>query len=92
MAAVTPFALWRTNERARRYTISLEPHASSEAETADTFETWVNETWVNGSLDTWTGRRQSKVAAIEILPPLAAVAVGMTALGIVFEIAQRNQI
>jgi hypothetical protein len=37
-------------------------------------------------------RGKSGTAAIEILLPLGAAAVGMTALGIVFELAQRYQI
>jgi hypothetical protein len=41
-------------------------------------------TWARGEFDTWTGRRKAADAAVEILLPLAAVAFGMTGLGIVF--------
>lgn len=40
--------------------------------------------WVRGQFDTYAGRRKATVAVIEILLPLAAVAFGMTGLGMVF--------
>jgi hypothetical protein len=40
--------------------------------------------WARGKLDTWAGRRNAAEAAVEILLPLAAVAFGMTALGMIF--------
>jgi len=43
--------------------------------------------WLRGELDTWTGRCRSRTAAIEILLPIAAVAFGMTAFGIVYMVA-----
>lgn len=43
--------------------------------------------WIRGDLDAWTGRCRSWTAAIEILLPIAAVAFGMTAIGIVFLVA-----
>jgi hypothetical protein len=43
--------------------------------------------WIHGDLDAWTGRCRSWTAAIEILLPIAAVAFGMTAIGIVFLVA-----
>ncbi len=44
--------------------------------------------WIHGDLDAWTGRCRSWRAAIEILLPIAAVAFGMTAIGIVFLVAR----
>jgi MFS superfamily sulfate permease-like transporter len=42
--------------------------------------------WVVGEFDTWTGPVKSANATIEILLPIAAVAVGMTVLGLLFHI------
>lgn len=41
-------------------------------------------TWAAGELETSQGRRGAVDAAIEILLPLAAAAVGMTAIGLVY--------
>ena len=38
--------------------------------------------WLSGDLETWQGRVSARDAVIEILLPLAAVAFGITALGI----------
>ncbi len=43
--------------------------------------------WIHGDLDAWTGRCRSWTAAAEILLPIAAVAFGMMAFGIVFLVA-----
>jgi hypothetical protein len=43
--------------------------------------------WIRGDLDAWTGQCRTWTAAIEILLPIAAVAFGMTAFGIVFLVA-----
>jgi hypothetical protein len=40
--------------------------------------------WAAGELETSQGRRRAVDAAIEILLPLAAAAVGMTAIGLVY--------
>jgi hypothetical protein len=42
--------------------------------------------WAAGQFDTWTGPVKGASAAAEILLPIAAVAVGMTVLGLVFHI------
>jgi hypothetical protein len=42
--------------------------------------------WVLGEFDTWTGPVKSANATIEVLLPIAAVAVGMTVLGLLFHI------
>ena len=39
--------------------------------------------WASGEFDTAQGRRRASDAAVEILLPIAAVAFGMTAMGIV---------
>ena len=45
--------------------------------------------WAKCNFDTWTGRQEGAAAATEILLPIAAAAVGMTAIGIVF-LAERG--
>jgi hypothetical protein len=42
--------------------------------------------WAAGELDTWQDRVKGTNAAVEMLLPVAAVAFGMTAFGIVFGI------
>jgi hypothetical protein len=42
--------------------------------------------WAVGEFDTWTGPVKGANATAEILLPIAAVAVGMTVLGLVFHI------
>lgn len=72
MALVIPLALWRANVTSR----TTEP----KSETLDT--------WLRGRFATWTGYENGSTAAIEILLPLAAVAFGITALGIVLELTR----
>ncbi len=43
--------------------------------------------WAAWDYDTWAGRLSGAQAAIQILLPLAAAAVGMTVIGIVFRFA-----
>ena len=44
--------------------------------------------WLRGRFATWTDHEPGALAAIEILLPLAAVAFGLTALGIVLELTR----
>jgi hypothetical protein len=46
--------------------------------------------WAVSDFDTWTGRLSGTQAALQILLPIAAAAVGMTVIGIVFHIAERG--
>ncbi len=46
--------------------------------------------WAAWDFDTWQGRLSGAQAAAQILLPIAAVAFGMTAFGIVFHIAVRG--
>jgi hypothetical protein len=71
------------------------PHALSRAGTRDLDERDASEgrresfvSWIRGNLDTATGRCRSSTALTEILLPIAAVAFGMMAFGIVFTIAR----
>jgi len=45
-------------------------------------------TWRSREFDTWTGRLRGSQAAAEILLPIAAVAFGMTAFGIVLHFVE----
>ena len=45
--------------------------------------------WESGDFATWTDRGRGRNAAIEILLPLGAAAVGMTAFAIVFVVVER---
>jgi hypothetical protein len=42
--------------------------------------------WAGGEFDTWTGPVKGANATAEVLLPIAAVAVGMTLLGLVFHV------
>jgi hypothetical protein len=81
MTIVIPLALWRANVTARRSSISSTQQKS---ETLDTS--------LRGRFATWTDEEKGLTAAIEILLPLAAVAFGITALGIVFDMTRAGLI
>ena len=63
-------ALWWLWWKNRRRDANQEEHESLRA-------------WAAGDLDTWQDRVKGRNAAIEMLLPIAAVAFGMTAFGIV---------
>ncbi len=44
--------------------------------------------WISGYFDTIQGRRTSVSASVEILLPMAAAAIGITAIGIVFRLTE----
>ncbi len=68
-----PFLLWRV------WRASGDPQSESEREPfAD---------WAAGDFETWQDRVKGRNAAAEIILPIAAAAVGMTALAIVFHYA-----
>lgn len=73
MVVAIPFALWLIWRKSHR---SDAPQSESE-----TFRDWAS-----GDFDTWQGRFKGAEAAIEILLPIAAVAFGITAIGIVLHI------
>jgi hypothetical protein len=72
--------LWRAGVAARRR--NAEPGEAGETPS----ETLA--TWLRGRFDTWTDIERPSTAAVEILLPLAAVAFGLTALGIVFQLTR----
>ncbi len=83
MALGIPFTLWQAGVKARKRDAAqetTEEHPASE-QPAESLGTWIE-----GQFDTWTGQQTSATAAVEILLPIAAVALGIMAMGIVFHI------
>jgi hypothetical protein len=79
MAIAIPLALWHTNLTAQRSDVSSPATKQATESLAK---------WLRGRFDTWTDHERGSTAAIEILLPLAAVAFGITALGIVYELTR----
>jgi hypothetical protein len=71
MALAIPFALWLAWRR-------HEEGGAAQGKPVSLRE------WASGEFDTWRGQLKGANAAVEILLPVAAMAVGMIALGIVF--------
>src|SRR5262249_45362890 len=46
--------------------------------------------WAANDFDTWQGRLQGREAALQILLPIAAVAIGMTIFGVAFHVAEHK--
>jgi hypothetical protein len=78
MALAIPAALRRAFVVARR----AEPDDPAK-EPSETFGAWLK-----GRFATWTDQEESSTASMEVLLPLAAVAFGITALGIVFQVTR----
>jgi hypothetical protein len=79
MVMAIPLALWRTNLTAQRSAGSSRAPERA-CETLDT--------WLGGRFATSTDQERASTAAIEVLLPLAAVAFGITAMGIVFDLVR----
>jgi hypothetical protein len=77
MAFGVPYILWRAGESARRS--ETNPTEQSPEPLG---------AWIRTDFGTWTGNQSSVTAAVEILLPIAAVAVGIMALGIVWAATQ----
>lgn len=89
MALAIPAALLRANVTAQRSNVAA--NATEEVDAAEkTSESFGN--WSRGQFATWTDHEKSSTATVEILLPLAAVAFGITALGIVFELTRAGVI
>jgi len=71
MTLAIPFALWLTWRRHRESSSAPDEAMSLRA-------------WAAGEFATWQGHLKGTNAAVEILLPIAATAVGMLAIGIVF--------
>jgi hypothetical protein len=46
--------------------------------------------WARGDFDTWQGRLTGTQAAMQIVLPIAAAALGMTAIGIAFHVVEHG--
>jgi len=79
MAIAIPLALLRASIRAPR----SDDGSNGAAKTSESLGTWLQ-----GQFATWTDQEKGSTAAAEILLPLAAVAFGITALGIVLELTR----
>jgi len=90
MALAIPAALLRTNITARRSSIAADATKDADLKDADESEQTSERFgyWLRGQFATWTDCERSSTATIEILLPLAAVAFGITALGIVFDLTR----
>jgi hypothetical protein len=78
MALLIPFALWLTWRR--------------QSPDADRTPRESFRDWISGEFETGQGRRKASDAMIEVLLPLAAGAVGMTALGVIFHVIAANAV
>jgi hypothetical protein len=76
IAAGIPFLLWLTWR-----------HHAEAGQTSDADSTALRD-WMSGALETDAGRRKAMDAAVEFLLPIAAVAFGLTAIGIIYYIAE----
>jgi hypothetical protein len=85
MALAIPWALWRAyaGARSREHAHGTADEAPAAADVSESFDTWLR-----GRFATWTDQEDSSTAVVEILLPLAAVAFGLTAIGIVFELTR----
>jgi hypothetical protein len=79
MTIAIPLALWRANVTAQR----SDAAPSATEKTSESLARWLQ-----GQFVTWTGKEKGSTAAVEMLLPLAAVALGITALGIVLELTR----
>ena len=83
MAIAIPCSIWRADVAARRQDRSASTRGLADVAEAPS-ETFA--AWLQGHFATWTGEEKSSTAAVEVLLPLAAVAFGLTAIGIVFQL------
>jgi hypothetical protein len=83
MAIAIPLALLRASSTARR----SDDASNGAGKTTESLGAWLR-----GQFATWTDQERGSVAAAEILLPLAAVAFGITALGIVLEFARAGAV
>src|SRR5215831_6085285 len=74
MAIAIPFAIWLVWRK------NQDPDAMRD-------ESMSLRDWASGEFETWQGRRKATDAAVEIVMPIATVAFGLMALGIVFYFA-----
>jgi hypothetical protein len=68
-----PFVIWRVWRHHTPDGAAEQPHAA--------FSDW----W-RGEMETWQGRVEGWDAAVEVLMPLGAAAIGMTLIGLIFRL------
>lgn len=91
IALAIPTVLWRAGAAARRSQDAANGTTESVAvETGESTRSAPTtfKAWLRGRFATWTDVEKPSTAAIEVLLPLAAVAFGLTAIGIVFQLAR----
>ena len=95
MALAIPAVLWRAGAAARRSqdaagvaNTDAAHEATKRADQPIEAPPTTFSTWLRGRFATWTDVEEPSTAAIEVLLPLAAVAFGLTAIGIVFQLAR----
>jgi len=82
MVVAIPMALWRAKVQSQHSSsiASNENRAAGEKQPLGM--------WLRSELITHSGREKSSAATVEMLLPIAAVAFGITALGIVFDLVR----
>lgn len=70
--------------------LSRVGHAQRSSEESGDQPSWQD--WMAMDFETWQDRLSGAQAALHILLPIAAAAVGMTAFGILFHIAERGSV
>ena len=95
MALAIPAVLWRAGAAARRSQDAADVAnadatggAARRADQPTEAPLTTFQAWLRGRFATWTDIEKPSTAAIEVLLPLAAVAFGLTAIGIVFQLAR----
>jgi hypothetical protein len=78
IAVALPYALWRVWRKAQSDAVRRDRTPFHE--------------WASGEFDTWQDRVTGANAAVQILLPLAAVAFGMTAFGIVLHFTAHSAV
>jgi hypothetical protein len=89
MVVAIPMALWRAKVRSQ-HSGSTVSHSGSAVsnENRAAREKQPLGVWLRGELITHSGREKSSAAAVEMLLPIAAIAIGITGLGIVFDLVR----
>ena len=68
-------------------TLALMVHRQSNSDEQSSAKTSLRE-WMAGDFDTWQDRVRGRNAAVEVLLPMAAIAIGMTAFAIVLHFTE----
>jgi hypothetical protein len=88
MALAIPTVLWRAGAAAQRSQDAGDAATDGGGEPTAETPPMTFRAWLRGRFATWTDVEKPSTAAVEVLLPLAAVAFGLTAIGIVFQLAR----